>query len=112
MIIRYVAPRAGGIVIIIRRTLLVFLADGFLRLHGIQFIQPGNPLDALFHGGLDEDVQHILMITQHIVRAPAYNHTGALIGNSPDRVKLCQENPMVQRHLQIHSCRVHPPLDI
>ena len=61
--------------------------------------------------GLDENIQDVFMVPQHIIGAAADDDAGALVGDFPDRVKLRKENPVVQGHFQVHASRIHPSLE-
>ena len=65
----------------------------------------GQPSDVLIlTKKLGENRHYVRIICQRIVRTPSYNDTGFFICQFLDRVKLCQENLVVDRHIHISRC--------
>ena len=83
-----VSPLLAGIVIVVRGALLLMV---FYELAGggsVDVLSLANSLDAVVNVGGDEDIDHVLVVAQHIVGGSAHKHAVALVGSLLDGVAL------------------------
>ena len=83
-----VSPFLAGIVIVVGGTLLLMAFDELASAGSVDVLSLAYCLDAVVDVGGDEDIDHILVITQHIVGGSAHKHAVALIGSLSDGVAL------------------------
>ena len=83
-----VSPFLAGIVIVVRGALLLMAFDKLAGGGSVDVLSLAHCLDAVVDVGGDEDVDYILVVTQHIVGGSAHKHTVALVGSLPDGVAL------------------------
>ena len=98
------APAFAGIIVIITRTLLIGLDHHIFCLIAGNIVTFHQFLNLHFLICTDENRHYVRIICQRIVRTPSYNDTGFFICQFLDRVKLCQENLVVDRHIHISRC--------
>ena len=83
-----VSPLLACIVIVVRGALLLVTFDELAGGGSVDVLSLAHCLDAVVDIGGDEDINHILVITQHIVGGSAHEHAVALIGSLSDSVAL------------------------
>ena len=83
-----VAPFLAGIVIVVGGALLLVAFDELAGGGSVDVLSLAHCLDAVIEIGGDEDIDHILVIAQHIVGGSTHKHAVALIGSLPDGVAL------------------------
>ena len=83
-----VAPFLACIVIVVRGALLLMAFDELAGAGSVDVLSLAHCLDAVVDIGGDEDVDHVLVITQHIVSGSAHENAVALIGSLSDGVAL------------------------
>ena len=83
-----VAPFLACIVIVVRGALLLMAFDKLAGAGSVDVFSLAHSLDAVVDVGGDEDVDYVLVITQHIVGGSAHEHAVALIGSLLDGVAL------------------------
>ena len=83
-----VAPLLACIVIVVRGALLLMAFDKLAGGGSVDVLSLAHCLDAVVDIGGDEDVDYVLVITQHIVGGSAHKHAVALIGCLSDGVAL------------------------
>ena len=83
-----VSPLLAGIVIVVRGSLLLMAFDKLAGAGSVDVLSLAHCLDAVVDVGGDEDVDYILVVTQHIVGGSAHKHAVALIGSLSDGVAL------------------------
>ena len=83
-----VAPLLACIVIVVRGALFLVGFDKLAGAGSVDVLSLADSLDAVVDIGGDEDVDHVLVITQHIVGSSAHKHAVALIGSLSDGVAL------------------------
>ena len=83
-----VSPLLACIVIVVRGALLLMAFDELAGAGSVDVLSLAHRLDAVIDVGGDEDVEYILVITQHIVGGSAHKHAVALIGSLSDGVAL------------------------
>ena len=83
-----VSPLLAGIVIVVRGSLLLMAFDKLAGAGSVDVLSLAHCLDAVVDVGGDENIDHILVITQHIVGGSAHKHAVALIGSLSDGVAL------------------------
>ena len=69
-----VSPLLAGIVIVVRGALLLMAFDELAGAGSVDVLSLAHSLDAVVDVGGDEDIDHILVITQHIVGGSAHKH--------------------------------------
>ncbi len=82
------APFLACIVIVVRGALLLVVFDELAGGGSVDVLSLAHGLDAVVDVGGDEDVDHVLVITQHIVGGSAHKHAVALVGSLLDGVAL------------------------
>ena len=82
------APLLACIVIVVRGALLLVGFDKLAGAGSVDVLSLAYCLDAVVYVGGDEDVDHVLVITQHIIGSSAHKHAVALIGSLSDGVAL------------------------
>ena len=83
-----VSPLLACIVIVVRGALLLMAFDKLAGGGSVDVLSLAHCLDAVVDVGGDEDVDYILVVTQHIVGGSAHKHAVALIGSLSDGVAL------------------------
>ena len=83
-----VPPLLAGIVIVVGGTLLLVVLDELAGGGSVDVLSLAHGLDAVVDVGGDEDVDHVLVIAQHIVGSTAYENTVALVGCLLDGIAL------------------------
>ena len=83
-----VAPLLACIVIVVRGALLLMAFDKLAGAGSVDVFSLAHSLDAVVDVGGDEDVDYVLVITQHIVGGSAHEHAVALVGSLSDGVAL------------------------
>ena len=83
-----VSPLLACIVIVVGGALLLMAFDELAGGGSVDVLSLAHCLDAVVDVGGDEDVDHILVITQHIVGGSAHKHAVALVGSLLDGVAL------------------------
>lgn len=83
-----VAPLLAGIVIVVGGALLFMVFDKLAGGGSVDVLSLAYSLDAVIEIGGDEDVDHILVVTQHIVGGSTHKHAVALVGCLSDGVAL------------------------
>ena len=83
-----VSPLLACIVIVVRGALFLMAFDKLAGAGSVDVLSLANCLNAIVDIGGDEDVDHVLVITQHIVGGSAHKHAVALIGSLSDGVAL------------------------
>ena len=83
-----VAPLLACIVIVVRGALLLMAFDKLAGAGSVDVFSLAHSLDAVVDVGGDEDVDHVLVITQHIVGGSAHEYAVALVGSLLDGIAL------------------------
>ena len=83
-----VTPLLACIVIVVRGALLLVAFDKLASGGSVDVFSLADCLDAVVDIGGDEDVDHILVVTEHIVGGSAHENAVALIGCLLDSVAL------------------------
>ena len=83
-----VPPLLACIVIVVGGTLLLVVLDELAGGGSVDVLSLAHGLDAVVDVGGDEDVDHVLVIAQHIVGSTAYENTVALVGCLLDGIAL------------------------
>mgnify|MGYP004519969149 FL=1 len=83
-----VAPLLACIVIVVGGALFLVAFDELAGGGSVDVLSLAHCLDAVVDIGGDEDVDHILVVTQHIVGGSAHKHAVALVGSLLDGVAL------------------------
>ena len=83
-----VSPLLACIVIVVRGALLLVAFDELAGGGSVDVLSLAHCLNAVVDIGGDEDINHILVITQHIVSGSAHEHAVALVGSLSDGVAL------------------------
>ena len=83
-----VAPFLAGIVIVVGGALLLVAFDELAGGGSVNVLSLAHCFDAVIEIGSDEDVDHILVIAQHIVGCSTHKHAVALVGSLLDGVAL------------------------
>ena len=83
-----VAPLLACIVIVVRGTLLLVVFDKLAGGSSVDVLSLAHCLDAVVDVGCDEDVEHILVVTEHIIGGSAHENAVALIGCLLDGIAL------------------------
>ena len=83
-----VPPLLACIVIVVGGTLLLVALDELAGGGSVDVLSLAHGLDAVVDVGGDEDVDHVLVIAQHIVGSAAYEDTVALVCSLLDGVAL------------------------
>ena len=83
-----VSPLLACVVIVVGGALLLVAFDELAGGGSVDVLSLAYCLDAVIEIGGDEDIDHILVIAQHIVGGSTHKHTVALIGSLPDGVAL------------------------
>lgn len=83
-----VSPFLACIVIVVGGALLFMVFDKLAGGGSVDVLSLAYSLDAVIDVGGDEDVDHILVVTQHIVGGSTHKHAVALVGSLPDGVAL------------------------
>ena len=83
-----VSPLLACIIIVVRGALLLVAFDELAGGGSVDVLALAHRLDAVVDIGGDEDVDHVLVITQHIVGGSAHKHAVALVGSLLDGIAL------------------------
>ena len=83
-----VSPFLASIVIVVRGALLLVAFDKLASGGSVDVLSLADCLDAVVDIGGDEDVDHILVVTEHIIGGSAHENAVALIGSLLDGVAL------------------------
>ena len=83
-----VSPLLASVVIVVGGALFLVAFDELAGGGSVDVLSLAHCLDAVVDVGGDENIDHILVITQHIVGGSAHKHAVALIGSLSDGVAL------------------------
>ena len=82
------SPFLAGIVAIVGSTFFLMVGDEFAGSGTVDVLALANGLDAVVDIGGDENVDHVLIVAQHIVGCSSYKYAVALIGSLSDGIAL------------------------
>ena len=83
-----VSPLLASVVIVVGGALFLVAFDELAGGGSVDVLSLAHRLDAVVDIGGDEDVDHVLVVTQHIVGGSAHKHAVALVGSLLDGVAL------------------------
>ena len=79
IIVARVVPFASSKILVVLRALLVNFLNHAPRLVSLDSVVLLDPLDALLHVGIDENLDHVALVSEHVVRAAAHDDAGRFL---------------------------------
>ena len=83
-----VSPQLASVVVVVGSTLLLVVADKLASGGTVDALALAYCLDAIVDVGSDEDIDYVLVVTEHIVGGSAHEYAVALVGSLLDGIAL------------------------